>query len=129
MKQTTKAIGDLGEEIAVHFLRRRGYIVKERNLRVGHAEIDIVALTLRDVVFAEVKTRSYDGDEWKDAPPPSLAVNAEKQRLTRTAASAYLRANPTKKHPRMDVIEVWLSREAPNERPHVLKIHHIKAAY
>ena len=129
MKQTTKEIGDFGEDLAVHFLRRRGYIVKERNLRVGHAEIDIVAANLFDIAFVEVKTRSYDETEWKSAPPPSLAVNADKQRLTRTAASAYLRANPTKKRPRMDVIEVWLSRETPTKQPRVLKIHHIKAAY
>lgn len=127
--KTTKEIGDFGERLAVHFLRRRGYIVKERNLRVGHAEVDIVATTLRDVVFVEVKTRSYDADEWKNAPPPGLAVHAEKQRLTRMAASAYLREHPTKKRPRMDVIEVWLARESDGNRPRVLKIHHIKAAY
>ena len=44
--KTTKEIGDFGERLAVHFLRRRGYIVRERNLRVGHAEVDIVATTL-----------------------------------------------------------------------------------
>ena len=127
--KTTKKIGDFGERLAVHFLRRRGYIVRERNLRVGHAEVDIVATTLRDVVFVEVKTRSYHADEWKNAPPPSLAVHAEKQRLTRMAASAYLREHPTHKRPRMDVIEVWLSRETDGKRPRVLKIRHIKAAY
>ena len=127
--KTTKEIGDFGERLAVHFLRRRGYIVRERNLRVGHAEVDIVATTLRDVVFVEVKTRSYDEREWKNAPPPSLAVHAEKQRLTRTAANRYLHEHPTKKRPRMDVIEVWLSRETNGKPPRVLKIHHIKAAY
>ena len=127
--KTTKEIGDFGEALAVHFLRRRGYIVRERNLRVGHAEVDIVATTLRDVVFIEVKTRSYDDDEWQSAPPPSLAVHPEKQRLTRMAANSYLHAHPTKKRPRMDVIEVWLSREPDGKRPRMLKIHHIKAAY
>jgi putative endonuclease len=127
--KATKEIGDFGERLAVHFLRRRGYIVRERNLRVGHAEVDIVATTLRDVVFVEVKTRSYDADKWRNAPPPSLAVHAEKQRLTRTAASVYLHEHPTKKRPRMDVIEVWLAREPDGKRPRVLKIHHIKAAY
>ena len=127
--KTTKEIGDFGERLAVHFLRRRGYIVRERNLRVGHAEVDIVATTLRDVVFVEVKTRSYDERAWKTAPPPSLAVHTEKQRLTRMAANHYLHAHPTKKRPRMDVIEVWLSRESNGKPPRMLKIHHIKAAY
>ena len=128
--RTTKEIGDLGETLAVHFLRRRGYIIKERNLRVGHAEIDIVAASLRDIAFVEVKTRSYDAEEWKTAPPPRMAVHAEKQRLTRTAANSYLHAHPTHKRPRMDVIEVCLLKgENERRKPRVLAIRHIKAAY
>ena len=127
--RTTKELGDYGERIAVHFLRRHGYIIKERNLRVGHAEIDIVAASLRDLAFVEVKTRSYSEEEWRSAPPPRVAVHAEKQRLTRTAAAAYLSEHPSRKRPRMDVIEVWLLRDPDKKRPKVLDIHHIKAAY
>ncbi len=127
--QTTKEIGDYGERCAVHYLRMRGYTVKERNWRVGKCEIDIIAHTWRDVVFAEVKTRTYSGDDWMTAPPPSLAVHQEKQRHTREAARQYLLTHRTGKQPRMDVIEVWLARPENGKRPKVLKIHHIKAAY
>lgn len=127
--QNTKEIGAFGERRAVHYLRLRGYTVKERNWRAGKCEIDIIASTWRDIVFAEVKTRTYTGDDWKNAPPPSLAVHADKQRHTRDAARAYLRMHPTDKRPRMDVIEVWLSRPENGKRPKVLRIHHIKAAY
>ena len=126
---TTKEIGDFGERCAVHYLRRHGYTVKERNWRAGKAELDIIATTLFDVAFVEVKTRSYTADEWKTAPPPSLAVHAEKQRLTRYAAGQYLKAHPTRKRPRMDVIEVWLEKTDTAKKPRVLKIHHMKAAY
>lgn len=128
-KRTTKEIGDYGEQRAVHYLRRHGYTVKERNWRAGKAEIDVIAATLFDVVFVEVKTRTYDEDDWKNAPPPSLAVHAEKQRLTRYAAGQYLSSHPTQKRPRMDVIEVWLAKGEDSKRPRVLKIHHMKAAY
>ena len=127
---TAKEIGIFGEKRAANYLRLRGYTVRERNWVSGKCEIDIIASTLRDIVFVEVKTRTYQEENWKDAPPPSLAVHAQKQSYTRRAAYDYLKTHPTKKQPRMDVIEVWLSK--PNDekkRPRVLKIHHIKAAY
>lgn len=127
---TKKEIGDYGERLAANRLRLRGYTVKERNWFAGKCEIDIIASTLRDIVFVEVKTRTYGEDEdWQHAPPPSLAVHAQKQYHTRQAAQAYLRLHPTSKRPRMDVIEVWLSRPKNGKRPRLLKLHHIKAAY
>ena len=127
--ETTKQIGDYGEKIAVRYLRLHGYTVKERNWRTGHLELDIVASTWRELVFAEVKTRTYTKDSLQDAPPPKNAVRAEKQRLTRQAAQKYLYEHPTKKQPRMDVIEVWLLKENDSSKPKIAKIHHIKAAY
>ena len=127
----TKEIGDFGERKAVHYLRRRGYTVKERNWQTGKMEIDIIAATLRDIVFVEVKTRTYPSIEaLESAPPPHLAVNAKKQHLTRTAASIYLNQHPTHKPPRMDVIEVWLlQNEASKKTPRGARLHHIKSAY
>ena len=127
--ETKKQIGDYGEKIAVRHLRFHGYTIKERNWRAGHMELDIIASTWREIVFVEVKTRTYAPDTMLTAPPPKHAVHAEKQRLTRQAAQQYLYENPTKKQPRMDVIEVWLSKEPNSEKIKVAKIHHIKAAY
>ena len=127
--KTKKEIGDLGERRAARYLRLRGYCIKERNWRFGKGEIDLIASTLRDLVFVEVKTRTYRPDELPDAPPPRLAVHAEKQRITRQTAQAYLAQHPTHKQPRMDVIEVRLVRADDDSRPHVAEIHHIKAAY
>jgi putative endonuclease len=128
-RRTTKEIGDYGEKKAVHYLRWHGYTVKERNWRAGKCEIDIIANTWRDIVFVEVKTRTYKKEELNSAPPPHLAVHAEKQRLTRYAAQQYLYAHPTTKQPRMDVIEIWLLQSEGNKKPKIAKIHHIKAAY
>ena len=71
----------------------------------------------------------YTKDTLDAAPPPGNAVRSEKQRLTRKAAKDYLWQNPTKKQPRMDVIEVWLVRDDKTEKTKVAKINHIKAAY
>ena len=127
--ETTKDIGNYGEKLAVRYLRLHGYTVKERNWRTGHMEIDVIASTLRTLAFVEVKTRTYTPDTLHEAPPPGSAVKSEKQRLTRRAAQIYLFEHPTKKQPRMDVIEVWLIKATPEASPRVAKIHHIKAAY
>ena len=127
---TAKQIGDWGEAYAVHHLRRHGYTVKERNWRYEKCELDIIAATLCDIVFVEVKTRSYSPGELEYAKPPGNAVNAKKQRLTRLAARHYLLEHPTHKHPRMDVIEIWLEKSPEGrKKPRVLKINHIKGAY
>ena len=129
MSYSTKEIGALGEQYAANYLRRRGYTVKERNRSFGKYEIDIIATTLFDIIFVEVKTRTCKKEEIEIAPPPKLAVNAEKQRFTRIAAQKYLYETHSKKQPRMDVIEVWLSPSENGKKPKALKINHIKAAY
>ncbi len=115
--------------MAVRYLRLHGYTVRERNWRSGHMEIDIIATNFSTIAFVEVKTRTYTKETLKTAPPPGNAVKCEKQRLTRRAAKDYLWQNPTKKHPRMDVVEVWLVRDEMTEKTKVVKINHIKAAY
>lgn len=126
---TTKEIGDFGEKRAVHYLRLRGYTVKERNWRHGKGELDIIASTPKTVAFIEVKTRSYTTETTELAPPPGNAVRADKKRLTRQTAQAYLHQHPTKKSPRMDVIEIFLKKDETQKKPKVLKINHIKGAY
>ena len=127
--ETTKQIGNFGERMAVRYLRLHGYTVKERNWRSGHMEIDIIAANFKTLAFVEVKTRTYTKETIHEAPPPSVAVKSEKQRLTRRAAKDYLWQHPTKKSPRMDVIEVWLIRDETTDKAKVAKINHIKAAY
>ena len=58
-------IGKLGEDLASHYLEKKGYQVIKRNYRKKYGEIDIVARDTADVVhFVEVKTVSH---ETKDA--------------------------------------------------------------
>ena len=127
--KTTKEIGNFGEQMAVRYLRLHGYTVKERNWRSGHMEIDIIAATLSTIAIVEVKARTYTKETLETAPPPGNAVKSEKQRLTRQAAKDYLWQHPTKKRPRMDVIEIWLVRDEKTDKIKVAKLNHIKAAY
>lgn len=126
--KTTKEIGDFGERKAVNYLRLHGYTIKERNYRTGHYEIDIIAQRFGEIAFVEVKTRTYRAEEINTAPPPSNAVKRDKQRFTRQAARQYLYDHPTKRKPRMDVIEIWLV-EQPSNKPKVVRLRHLKGVY
>lgn len=55
------ALGRAGEDRAAHHLTQLGYSVVDRNWRCRAGEIDLVALTAREVVVVEVKTRRGEG--------------------------------------------------------------------
>lgn len=53
----TKAIGDIGESIALNYLQKLGYELLERNFRGKRGEIDIIMTKGVVIVFVEVKYR------------------------------------------------------------------------
>ncbi len=123
---TTKSIGDLGERRAARYLFFRGYRIIERNWFYGKKELDLVARRGKTLVFCEVKTRTQDPDVPSRYGPPVYAVDRSKRYRILTAARAYLRFHGQGLYGRMDVIEVYLSREHPKK---VLRIHHIKDVF
>lgn len=52
-----RALGKLGEDLAVAHFRRLDFVVVARNVRTRHGEIDLIAFDSRTLVFAEIKTR------------------------------------------------------------------------
>ena len=126
---TKKEIGDYGERLAARYLFFHGYRILARNYRTGPKELDIIAVRGSVISFVEVKTRSYYKEELALAPPPGVAVNAEKQHHTRRAAMEYLHIHPTRRKPRMDVVEVCLEKRTDGKRPRLLKLRHMTGAY
>ena len=57
MYNDRKALGALGEKIAVDFLKKRGYKILETNYRCSLGELDIVAEHNSYLVFIEVRTK------------------------------------------------------------------------
>ena len=55
---TNKAIGNLGEGLAVKYQERNGCHITKRNYRYDRGQIDIVTEKDSSLVFVEVKTRS-----------------------------------------------------------------------
>ena len=77
--------GKRGEDIAVAYLKNRGYRIIERNYKCLFGEIDIVAKDGDTVVFVEVKSRKSEkfGD-------PQAAVGLEKQKKISRISLKYL---------------------------------------
>ena len=101
-----KELGAKGEEIAVRYLKSRGYRILERNYRIKLGEIDIIAEQGTDLVFIEVKTRS---DTLFGSPFDSVTVPKQKQ-LAKVALEYISRQNCYNRPARFDVVGVQLNQ-------------------
>jgi len=61
-----QTIGQFGENMAVDFLKRHGYTILARNLKISYKEVDIIAQFGRFLVFLEVKTKFCQGEGWAE---------------------------------------------------------------
>jgi putative endonuclease len=57
MKTENKAIGWLGEKMAMEYLKTKGYEMVERNFSTRFGEIDLICRENGVLVFVEVKTK------------------------------------------------------------------------
>jgi putative endonuclease len=127
--KTTTEIGRFGEDIACAHLKEEKYKIVERNYFASHNEIDIIAENKQYIVFVEVKTRSCTSPDDMMFGTPATAVTAAKQKRTLIAAQAYLNTHRTSKMPRLDVIEVYLSKSTASSKPELIKINHMENAF
>jgi putative endonuclease len=110
-------LGRLGEEIAVKYLREKGFTIHETNWRFGKDEIDIIAEKGKFLVIVEVKTRrsSIFGE-------PEVFVNATKQRFLVRATQVYIERHDVKLEARFDIISIVLNANTK-------QINHIEDAF
>ncbi len=78
-------LGKKGEELAISFLKNKGYTILEKNYRYQKAEVDIIAKKNNVLSVVEVKTRSTDyfGN-------PQDFINPKKIKLLVTAIDNYV---------------------------------------
>ncbi len=121
--RTQKRItGDLGEEIAVRFLVKHGYIIVARNYWKPFGELDIVAKKGSRIHFIEVKTVSRRTSGWnaQDSYRPEEQVHQKKlQRIGRTI-EVYLAEFHVEQEWKFHVITVLLDRESKKARVRML---------
>ena len=127
--KTTTEVGRFGESVAAEHLKANKYKILQHNYFSSHNEIDIIAENKKYIVFVEVKTRTIPTNSSFQYETPASAVTYSKQKRILSAAQAYLNEYPTRKMPRLDVIEVYLSKNQTDGNPDVIKINHIEDAF
>lgn len=108
---STTDIGKAGEELAVAWLRQRGYTILHCNWRHKNLEIDIIATRGRFLHFVEVKTlrQSRYGNR------PEASVTKKKFKHLQQAADEYLYRHPGHRWIQYDVLAITLCADGEAE--------------
>lgn len=108
-----KEEGELGEQLAVEYLKKQGFKILERNFRIRGGEIDIIALDPSagsgqvTLVFIEVKTRRSS-----EFGTPFEAITPWKLRALIKTAQFYSIKNPNLPElMRIDAVGIVLDNE------------------
>lgn len=107
MAFVTNPIGIKGEEEAAKMLEKKGFKVVEHNWRMGHLEIDLIAESKREIVFAEVKARTT---MYGDIRPEEFVDEDKKKRMI-AAGNAYIKHKKSDKALRFDIIGLVVNPE------------------
>lgn len=109
----TKAVGNLGEEVAARFLESKGFAILERNYRTRFGEIDIVARKGSVTHIVEVKSVSRENPGYR----PEELVHAKKLAKLRHLAEFYAISHETSGlEIQIDVIAVRLDYQSRRAR-------------
>ena len=108
-------LGAWGEEQATAYLLHKGYDIIERDWKLGHKDLDIIAKHKGVVVFVEVKTRRNRVFE-----EPEEAIDHRKLQHLRQAINYYVKSRRINLEIRLDVITVVGTPEGdPPEITHI----------
>lgn len=120
MLNQKQKLGRRGEDEAVSYLKKKGYIIIQRNYRCSLGEIDIIAKEGKTLVFIEVRSRSSDRFGM-----PQESVNRSKMLKIYKVAQYYLKAVQKEEEPvRFDVLALLFDIE--NQ---LMRLEHIKGAF
>lgn len=109
-------IGKWGENVACDELKAKGYAIVERNCRLNHCEVDIIAKKGNRLAFVEVKARGAEDFDIRD-----ILSSAQQSRMAR-AAHAYLKTHETDLEIQFDFFLV-------TGDPHAYKVEHLEDVY
>jgi len=110
-------LGKEGEDIALDFLRNKGFSIVIKNYRTVFGEIDIIAKDRGVIVFVEVKTRT--GNSFGR---PFEAVDQRKREKIRKVALSFMKTQKKEFPSRFDVLSITKSGEG-------TRIEHIQDAF
>ena len=106
IRMQKKELGKKGEDLALRFLKKRGYRIIEQNYVCKMGEMDLIAKEKDTLVFIEVKTRTSTAFGL-----PQLAVNSSKQRQLSKVALYFLKEKKLEDvKARFDVVAIILGQ-------------------
>jgi len=111
--------GKQGEQLAKEFLESKGYVILNQNWQAGRAEIDLIARHDDQIIFVEVKARSYTY-----FGRPEEFVTKRKEHLMIDAAHRYIDMLEYDGEIRFDIIGIILSKNGGEA-----KIKHFEDAF
>lgn len=104
METAAQTLGAIGEELAFHFLERRGYKILLRNYESILGEIDLIAKEKGALVFIEVKTRRSEA-----MGMPAESVTRQKRHQIVKSAQYYIKRYGIHNVPcRFDVVSILM---------------------
>lgn len=121
MTDHRRALGRLGEQLALAHLERLGFRALARNHRTRRGEIDLIVFDGTTIAFVEVKTRRAG------QVSPFASIGARKQSRVRALAADWLRETPRRPRAgelRFDAIAVMLDRD-----DRLAGLEHLEGAY
>ena len=112
-----RELGQRGEDLACRVLKKKGYRIIDRNVRLPGGELDVIARFKKTLVFVEVKTRTSTA-----FGAPQEAVDRRKQeRLTRLAWT-WLKQEGLEDSPaRFDVVSILVNQDGDRARVEVFE--------
>lgn len=97
-----------GEELAMTFLKNKGYTILEKNYRYKRSETDLIVEKNNWLVFVEVKTRSSTSFGY-----PEEFVDERKVEKIIEGADQYIHENNWHDNVRYDIISIVLGKGEP----------------
>jgi putative endonuclease len=94
-------VGQKAEDLAAKWLERQGYRIMQRNWRLSHYEIDIIAAKDKFIHFIEVKARHHS-----PYGHPEDSVGKQKFKSLQRAVDYYLLLNPGHEWIQYDILAI-----------------------
>jgi putative endonuclease len=107
----TQQIGQLGEDLAVRFLKKNGYLITERNYTVKYGEIDIIAQKGEKIYFFEVKSSVYKKDVSYETYNPAENMHPKKIEKFLKAINSYISYKNVSRETIIKLISVHIDKE------------------
>ncbi len=122
MYTKSNEIGAIGEKKVAEYLKSKGCIIIKRNWKDRYGEVDIIAQDDKNIIFVEVKTRSF-----KSLVSGNEAIDIGKMKRIRNEAVMFTKRLNTDLEPRIDTAEVTYYKK--DDGTTGWKLNYIKSAF